>query len=49
MRSLLTLAGKDLRLLVRDRAGLFWVLFFPLIMAIFFGSIFGPAEVGPRR
>ncbi len=41
MQGLLTLALKDLRLLLRDRAGLFWILFFPLLMAIFFGSIFG--------
>ncbi len=41
MGALFTLAAKDLRILVRDRAGLFWVLFFPLLMAIFFGSIFG--------
>jgi len=40
MKSILALAGKDLRLLLRDRAGLFFVFFFPLLYAIFFGTIF---------
>jgi ABC-2 type transport system permease protein len=35
------IAAKDLRLLMRDKAGLFWVLVFPLLIAILFGSIFG--------
>jgi ABC-2 type transport system permease protein len=34
------MAQKDLRLLLRDWPGLFWLLAFPLIMALFFGSIF---------
>ncbi len=41
MRAVWTLAVKDLRLLVRDRVSLFWVLAFPLLMALFFGSLFG--------
>jgi len=41
MRSILTLALKDLRLLWRDRFGMFWVLVFPLLQALFFGAIFG--------
>ena len=41
MRAIVTIALKDLRLLSRDRAGFFWVLGFPFLMAIFFGSIFG--------
>ncbi|MDH3892723.1 MAG: ABC transporter permease [candidate division Zixibacteria bacterium] len=40
MRTLLIIAAKDLRLLARDRFGLFWVLAFPLMMALFFGAIF---------
>ncbi len=40
MRSLLIIAMKDLRLLIRDRFGIFWVLAFPLMMALFFGAIF---------
>ncbi len=41
MGILLHLAVKDLRLLWRDKLGLFWVVGFPLIMALFFGSIYG--------
>lgn len=41
MRVILTLAGKDLLLLWRDKAGLFWVIGFPLLIAFFFGSVFG--------
>jgi ABC-2 type transport system permease protein len=39
MRSILTIALKDLRLLWRDKFGMFWVLVFPLLMAVFFGSL----------
>lgn len=35
------IALKDLRLLWRDKFGMFWVLAFPLIMGLFFGSVFG--------
>ena len=41
MRIALTLAVKDLRLLLRDRLALFWVLVFPLVMAFMFGAMFG--------
>lgn len=40
MRRIFTLALKDLRLLVRDRASLFFTVAFPLIFGIFFGTIF---------
>ncbi len=40
MRAVINLALKDLLLLWRDKAGLFWVIGFPLLMALFFGSIF---------
>src|SRR4051812_42392510 len=36
-----TLARKDLKLLIRDKSAMFWVLIFPLLIAILFGSIFG--------
>ena len=36
-----TLAMKDLRLLVRDKSALFWVLVFPLMIAVLFGYVFG--------
>src|SRR5438093_246278 len=40
MRSIFTLAIKDLRLLSRDWFGLFWIFAFPLMFALFFGTIF---------
>lgn len=40
MTSIWAIAWKDLRLLIRDRYGLFWVLAFPMMTALFFGSIF---------
>src|SRR5262245_26904287 len=40
MRTIVTLALKDVRLLVRDRWGLFWILVFPLLFALFFGAVF---------
>ena len=39
MRVLFTLALKDLRVLSRDRMALFWALGFPVLFAMFFGSI----------
>ena len=38
--SVFALASKDLRLLSRDRAGLFWVLGFPVLMSFLFGAMF---------
>jgi ABC-2 type transport system permease protein len=46
MNAVLTLALKDLRLLTRDWFGLFWILAFPLLFALFFGSIMGGGEPG---
>ena len=46
MRSIVALAGKDIRLLQRDRVGFFFVFFFPLIYSIFFGAIFSGAGEG---
>ncbi|MFN0149138.1 MAG: ABC transporter permease [bacterium] len=40
MAAVWALAAKDIRLLLRDRAGFFFTFFFPLIMALFFGIIF---------
>ncbi len=40
MKALLSLALKDLRILSRDKSGLFWVLLFPLLFALFFGAVF---------
>lgn len=39
MTTALFIALKDLRLLVRDRMALFWTLFFPVIFALFIGSV----------
>ena len=49
MGSIVTLAMKDITLLMRDKAALFWVILFPLLIALFFGSIFGGfGESGSR-
>ena len=40
-RAVLALAGKDLRLLSRNRATLFFALGWPVLMALFFGYVFG--------
>lgn len=43
------LALKDLKLMRRDRFGLFWIFAFPLLLALFFGSIFsGQGNRGNR-
>ena len=48
MRAILTLALKDLKLLFRDGFALFWVFAFPLMYALFFGSLFGNDDDGSR-
>jgi hypothetical protein len=40
-RAILALTGKDLRLLSRNRATLFFALGWPILMALFFGYVFG--------
>jgi len=40
MREIVAMVGKDLRLLRRDRMGFFFTFFFPLAIAIFFGTVF---------
>jgi len=40
MHEIAALAWKDLRLLLRDRGVLFFTFVFPILMAVFFGSIF---------
>ena len=47
MRAVWAMAAKDLRLLIRDKADLFWILGFPIVLAFFFGSIGGGG--GGRR
>ena len=46
---MLTLALKDLKLQTRDWFGLFWILVFPLMLALFFGSIFSSSGSGGNR
>ena len=48
MNAILALARKDLKLLVRDKFALFWILAFPLMYALFFGAIFGDGGDGGR-
>lgn len=40
MRAVIAIAAKDIRLLIRDKGGLFFVFFFPVLFALFFGTIF---------
>ena len=40
MNEILALAVKDLRLLLRDKAGFIFAFVFPLVYAVFFGAIF---------
>jgi ABC-2 type transport system permease protein len=46
MKAMLAMCAKDLRLLVRDRMGFFFAVFFPLLMAIFFGTVFAGGDGG---
>nr|MBN2276585.1 ABC transporter permease [candidate division Zixibacteria bacterium] len=46
MRSILVMALTDLKILSRDKLAFFWVIGFPFLMAIFFGSIFSSAGSG---
>jgi ABC-2 type transport system permease protein len=46
VRNAFIMAGKDLHLLWRDKFALFWVVAFPMMMALFVGAIFGGS--GPR-
>ena len=45
MKRILILSLKDLKLISRDKLGMFFMLAFPVLMALFFGSImnFGPS------
>ena len=40
MREIVALVAKDLTLLLRDRGGFFFTFIFPLVFAVFFGTIF---------
>ncbi|MGE3109925.1 MAG: ABC transporter permease [Phycisphaerales bacterium] len=45
MNALGSMLVKDFRLLVRDRLAFFFTFFFPLIMAVFFGTIFSTGSI----
>lgn len=49
MGAILTLACKDLRLLARDRFGLFWAFAFPLVLAVLFGAMFAGESGRPLK
>ena len=49
MNTIVTIAIKDLKLLVRDRAGFFFTFIFPLFFAIFFGLMFASGGGGPGK
>lgn len=48
MKSILALAGKDLRLLVRVKSGLFFTFVWPVIVAILFGFVFSGQSSSSR-
>ncbi|HEX5657265.1 MAG TPA: ABC transporter permease [Polyangiales bacterium] len=39
MSAIVTIALKDLRLVLRDHAGLFWIAAFPILFALFLGAV----------
>jgi len=47
MSRIFAIAVKDLRLLIRDRTALFFLLIFPVIYGVFFAYLFGGGD-GPR-
>ncbi len=46
MGRMIALAGKDLKLLFRDKAGFFFTFFLPLLYCMFFGAIFSGQSGG---
>lgn len=48
MRAILVLAAKDLRLLLADKVGFFFVLIWPLLFASFFGFVIGGMQQANR-
>ncbi len=47
MNIILSLAIKDLRVLISNRGNIFWVFGFPIIFALFFGAIYSGAGKSP--
>ncbi len=48
MTPVVALAVKDIRILLRDRLGFFFTLFWPLLMAVVFGAMFANLSSGPE-
>ena len=48
MRTIWTMAIKDLRVLSRDKAAVFFILAFPILMGIFFGVVMGGPSGGSK-
>ena len=48
MSNIVTMAMKDIRLLFRDRLSLFFIVLWPLTMAVFFGAMFSGLSSGPE-
>ncbi len=46
MNQIITMALKDIRLITRDRMGMFFILFFPVLLGVFFGLVMGPSSGG---
>ncbi|XOV74109.1 MAG: hypothetical protein ACFHWZ_10985 [Phycisphaerales bacterium] len=49
MSPVLSIALKDLRLMLRDRPGLLFTVLFPLLFGLFFGAIYADSATGERR
>ena len=49
MSAIVSLAIKDIRLLLRDRLGAFFIIGFPILMGVFFGLIMGGPSSGSGR
>lgn len=49
MRQIITLAAKDLRILLGDKLGFFFVLIFPLLTATFFGMMYSGDDSDGKR
>ena len=49
MREIVALVAKDLTLLLRDRGGFFFTFIFPLVFAVFFGTIFSRSGGESRK
>ena len=47
MNKIVAMAAKDIQILFRDKLGFFFTVFFPLMMAIFFGAMFANLSRGP--